>query len=344
MHNGAALVDTAPRTTYNIHVSRRAFKKIAGTVIMENIPAEKKLNPPTGRAAVFNQLKKYAIITLGCIIYSLGISLFIEPANLTSGGMTGISLIINAVTHIPTGFLLIILNIPVFIIGFICFGWAFLLSTGYATTVSSLLMALWSHLFGADGFNLLPFTDNVIVNCVTGGVLFGAGMGLIFRMGASTGGTDIFVKLLRRRFRYIKTGMISLVSDMTIVLCSLFVHPDLNTLFFTALSVVVFTLMFDFVLYGGNTAKMVFIISSGEKAEKICERVLNEIDSGATFIDAQGAYSRENKRILLCVIKPILYPRLRDVVKEEDKNAFMIVSSAKEIYGQGYKNQDDAEL
>lgn len=310
---------------------------------MKNAPA-KKVAPPDKRAAVFNQIKKYAIITLGCIIYSLGISLFIEPANLSSGGMTGISLIINALTDIPTGYLLIMLNIPVFIIGFICFGWAFLLSTGYATTVSSLLMALWSQLFGEKGYNLLPFTDSIIVNTVTGGVLFGIGMGLIFRMGASTGGTDIFVKLLRRRFRYMKTGMISLFSDMTIVLCSLFVHPDIETLFYTALSVVIFTLVFDWVLYGGNTAKMVFVITSGERAEKICERVLNEVDSGATFIDAQGAYSRENKRILLCVIKPLLYPRLRDVVKEEDKSAFMIVSSAKEIYGQGYKNQDDAEL
>ena len=303
-----------------------------------------KPTAPNKLSAVLAQLKKYALITLGCIIYSLGISLFIEPANLSSGGMTGISLIINAVSGIPTGLLLIILNIPVFIIGFIFFGWAFLLSTGYATTVSSLLMTLWSHIFGAEGIDILPLTDNVIVNAVTGGVLFGAGMGLIFRMGASTGGTDIFVKLLRRRFRYMKTGMISMTTDMTIVLCSLFVHPDLETLFYTALSVVVFTLMFDFVLYGGNTAKMVFVISSGEKAEKICNRVLNEVDSGATFIDAQGAYSRENKRILLCVIKPFLYPRLRDVVKEEDKSAFMIVSSAKEIYGQGYKNQDDAEL
>ena len=307
-------------------------------------PLETSPTTPSRLPAVLAQLKKYALITLGCIIYSLGISLFIEPANLSSGGMTGISLIINAVSGIPTGYLLIILNIPVFIIGFIFFGWAFLLSTGYATTVSSLLMTLWSHIFGAEGFNFLPLTDNVIVNAVTGGVLFGAGMGLIFRMGASTGGTDIFVKLLRRRFRYMKTGMISMTTDMTIVLCSLFVHPDLETLFYTALSVVVFTLMFDFVLYGGNTAKMVFVISSGEKAEKICDRVLNEVDSGATFIDAQGAYSRENKRILLCVIKPFLYPRLRDVVKEEDKSAFMIVSSAKEIYGQGYKNQDDAEL
>lgn len=303
------------------------------------------LTPAEKRALVFQLLKKYAIITLGCIIYSLGISLFIEPANLSSGGMTGISLIINAVTDIPTGYLLIMLNIPVFIIGFIIFGWAFLLSTGYATTVSSLLMAQWSRIFGAEGFNLLPFTDNVVVNAVTGGVLFGAGMGLIFRMGASTGGTDIFVKMLRRRFRYLKTGMISMASDMTIVACSLFVHPDLETLFFTALSVVVFTLMFDWVLYGGNTAKMVFIISSAEdKAAKISERVLSEVNTGATFIEAKGAYSGDDKRILLCVVKPILYPRLRDVVKEEDKHAFMIVASAKEIYGQGYKNQDDAEL
>lgn len=285
---------------------------------------------------------KYLIITLGCILYATGISLFVEPANLSSGGMTGISLIINAVSGFPTGYLYIILNVPMFILGLIFFGWKFLLSTGYATVVSGLLMRLGK--FALHNWIKQPFTDNVLVNAVVGAVLFGIGMGLIFRMGATTAGTDVIVKILRKRFRHIKTGMISLVTDMIIVGCSFFVHYDINKLFYTALHVVVFTLVFDWVLYGGNSAKTVFIITAKEKCDAVIKRILKDIDTGATVVDAKGAYTKDEKVMIMCVVKPFLYPRLRDVVHEEDKKAFMIVSSAKEIYGEGYQNPEDAEL
>ena len=249
---------------------------------------------------VLSVIIQYLVITLGCIFYAAGISLFVEPANLSSGGMTGISLIINAFTGFPTGYLYIILNVPMFILGLI-----------------------------------------------VGGVLFGVGMGLIFRMGASTAGTDVIVKLLRKRFRHLKTGMISLVTDMVIVGCSLFIPFEGNKfdrLFYTALHVVVFTLVFDLVLYGGNSAKTVFIITAREKCENVVNRILKDVDTGATVLDAKGAYTGADKVMIMCVVKPFLYPRLRDVVHEEDKRAFMIISSAKEIYGEGYQNPEDAEL
>lgn len=303
----------------------------------DNINSKKKI--------ALGVLRQYAIILLGCIIYSLGISMFVTPAKLSAGGMTGISIILSTFIPIDQGILLIILNVPMLILGLIFFGWKFLVSTGFATVVSSLLMTLWTYLFNTVA-PILPLANgDLIVNAVTGGALFGVGMALIFRMGASTAGTDVIVKILRKKFRHIKTGMISLVTDMTIVTCSLFVNGyDVEKLFYTALSTVVFTLMFDWVLYGGNSAKTVFIITVKDKYERILERILKEVDTGATMLDAKGAYTKEDKVMLVCVVKPFLYPRLRDVVREEDKKAFMIVSSAKEIYGEGYKNQDEAEL
>ncbi|MDE7379789.1 MAG: YitT family protein, partial [Clostridia bacterium] len=292
---------------------------------------------PNKKKIALKVIKQYAVITLGCLLYATGISLFVEPANLSSGGMTGISLIINAVSGFPTGYLYIILNVPMFILGLIFFGWKFLLSTGYATVVSGLLMRLGKFAMH-NWIKMTSFTDNVLVNAVVGAVLFGIGMGLIFRMGATTAGTDVIVKILRKRFRHIKTGMISLVTDMIIVGCSFFVHYDINKLFYTALHVVVFTLVFDWVLYGGNSAKTIFIITTRDKYQQIVNRILKEVDTGATMIDAKGAYSQTDKVMLMCVVKPFLYPRLRDVVHEEDKKAFMIVSSAKEIYGEGYQN------
>lgn len=301
---------------------------------------------PSRRAKVLAILKQYFFITLGCIIYSAGIALFVEPADLSAGGMTGISIIVNHfVPVIDQGIWLIIFNVPMLVLGLIFFGWRFLISTGYATVCSSLLMTMWRSIFGTNGLNLLPFEgSDLIINAVIGGVLFGIGMGLIFRMGASTAGTDVIVKLLRRKFRHLKTGMISLCTDMIIVMGSLLINASLHTLFYTALSTVVFTLTFDWVLYGGNSAKTVMIITDKSKYESLTARLLKEVDTGATIIDAQGAYTKQDKIMLMCVVKPFLYPRLRDVVKEEDKSAFMIVSSAKEIYGEGYKDQNAEEL
>ncbi len=300
------------------------------------------------KAIVLKTALQYAVITLGCIIYSLGISLFILPSNLSSGGMTGISLIVdhlikaaNPSFPLDNGIWLIIFNVPMLILGLIFFGWKFLVSTGYATVCSSLLMTLWNNLFK----DAVPFEgSNILINSVIGGVLFGIGMGLIFRMGASTAGTDVIVKLLRKKFRHIKTGMISFVTDMIIVLGSLLINTNLETLFYTALTVFVFTIVFDFVLYGGNTAKTVLIITQRDKSGHMTKRILEEVESGATLLDAKGAYTLEDKVLLICVVKPFLYPRLRDVVREEDKKAFMIVTSAKEIYGEGYRDQDAEEL
>ena len=169
-------------------------------------------------------------------------------------------------------------------------------------------------------------------------------------MGSSTGGTDVVVKILRKKFRYIRTGMISMTIDMTIVGTSALVYWALGmeNVFeltcYTFISIVVFTTMFDFVLYGGNSAKLIYIISSGENSVKICEKLLHELDVGATFVDGEGAYTGDEKRIIMCAVKSFLYPKLRDIVRSVDPNAFTIVTSAKEIYGEGYKNHFDDEL
>lgn len=287
---------------------------------------------------VLDFIKRYSIITLGCVLYAVGVSLFLEQSDLSAGGATGIAIIINHIfPALDTGLLIMIINVPLLILGAFFFGWKFTFSTLYTVGLSSLLM--WVCSVVAEPYLPIVKGDYAkLINAVTGGVLFALGMGLIFRMGSSTGGTDIPIKILRKKFRHIQTGIISMITDIIIVTSSFFVFKDVETLFFTVLSVVVFTLVFDWVLYGGNSAKMIFVISENDTAQRICKRILSEIDSGATFIDAEGAYTREQKRILLCVVKPFMFPKLRDIVHEEDNKAFIIVSSAKEIYGEGYQD------
>lgn len=287
-------------------------------------------------------LKDYAVITLGCIIYSLGVAYFLDPNNIAPGGVTGIAIIINHLLPFETdvtGMVIIIINVPLFILGAIFFGKKFTISTVYATVVSSLLIELWNYLFAA-----LPPFDDLLLSALVGGAMFGIGLGLIFRMDSSTGGTDIIVKILRKKFRYIRTGLISMAIDIAIILLGFAVYRNFMLALYTLIAIVVFTVLFDLVLYGGNSAKLLYVITTKEKSAAICDKILKELDIGATYVDGEGAYTHEDRRIIMCAAKNYYLPKIRDIVKEIDPHAFMIVSSANEIYGEGYKDHFDEEL
>lgn len=297
------------------------------------------------KAIVFAVLKKYAIILFGCLLYSLGIALFLDPFRLAAGGVTGISIILHSLISpyapwLTTGIIILVLNVPLFILGAIFFGKWFMLSTIFATAVSSGLINLWT--FVLESYVIIP--DNLLLNALFGGALYGLGLGIIFKMGSTTGGTDIIVKILRKKFRYIHTGMISMAIDIMIVGVSALVFRDMELLGYTIISIIVFTFLFDWVLYGGNSAKLVYIITTAEKSPMICDCILKELDITATLFDGKGAYTGSDRRIILCAIKSFSFPKLRDVVRQNDANAFMIVTSAKEIYGEGYVAHNDEEL
>lgn len=287
-----------------------------------------------------NILKKCLMVFVGCVIYSFGISIFLDPYNMAAGGVTGISILINSATggKIGTGWLILILNVPLFIIGLIFIGKMFVLTSLIVVGVSSGMMQLWALVVP-----YMPQVNNVVA-ALAGGTLFGGGLGLVFRTGSSTGGTDILVKLLRKKFRYLKTGIISVLIDCLIVVAATIVNRDLELMLVTAISLVTFSTVFNRVLYGGNSAMKVIIITTAERARLICDGLLKELDVGATIIDGKGAYSGNEKTIIMCAVKNYVYPRIRDVVKKYDSGAFTIVSSAMEIYGEGYKPQDAAEL
>ena len=305
------------------------------------------------KTQVLDFLKRYSIITLGCIIYSFGVSLFLDTSNLAAGGVTGIAIMLNYVIHLggldpkilDAGTLMIIINIPLFILGAIFFGKKFILSTLYSTVLSSALIALWSWLIVPH----MPVpaeneSIDLLIPAVVGGVLYGAGLGLIFRMGSTTGGTDIITKILRKKFRHLKTGIISVMIDAVIVGVSAFVYKDFSITFYTIISLIVFTIAFDFVLYGGNSAKFVYIVTTADKCAAICDYILKELDISATLVDGKGAYTGNERTIIMCAVKNVMFPRLRDIIKDVDPNAFTIVTNAQEIYGEGYKPHGGEEL
>lgn len=283
---------------------------------------------------------KYALLVFGCVIYSLGTAVFLDANNLAAGGVTGIAIIISHLSGMDTGILILLFNIPLLILGTVFFGWKFTLSTLVSIAISSGLIYLWNFVFDA----YLPLTDNLIIAAVCGGALFGIGLGLIFRAGSTTGGTDIIVKILRRKFRHIRTGVISMSIDVAIIALSVAVYQDFELLFYTVASIVVFTLSFDWMLYGGNAAKLIYIITTNECSVIITQKILKELDISATLVDGTGAYTGNDRCVIMCAAKNILFPKLRDIVREADPKAFMIVSSAKEIYGEGYKAHTDEDI
>ena len=277
----------------------------------------------------------YVLMTLACFCYAVGISLFVEPNNIASGGVTGIAIILNKAIGGSTGIWFFVINIPILLIGMWKFGFKFLMSTVYCTTIISVFTDLLSH-YGS------PLTNDVLVATIAGGMLTAIGMGGVFKAGATTGGMDIVVKLCKLKFPYMKTGSLFLIMDFLVVMASAFVFQDIDRAFYSAMEVFVTSTLLDLVLYGKDGAKLIYIIS--DKSEKIAARLLDELNIGVTYMEGQGAYSGREKKVIMCVTKKQIAPRAEEIVKEEDPNTFMIVSSASEIYGEGYKSYFSEKL
>lgn len=277
----------------------------------------------------------YVLMTLACFCYAVGISLFVEPNNIASGGVTGIAIILNKAIGGSTGIWFFVINIPILLIGMWKFGFKFLMSTVYCTTIISVFTDLLSH-YGS------PLTNDVLVATIAGGMLTAIGMGGVFKAGATTGGMDIVVKLCKLKFPYMKTGSLFLIMDFLVVLASAFVFQNIDRAFYSAMEVFVTSTLLDLVLYGKDGAKLIYIIS--DKSEKIAARLLDELNIGVTYMEGQGAYSGREKKVIMCVTKKQIAPRAEEIVKEEDPNTFMIVSSASEIYGEGYKSYFSEKL
>lgn len=277
----------------------------------------------------------YVLMTLACFCYAVGISLFVEPNNIASGGVTGIAIILNKAIGGSTGIWFFVINIPILLIGMWKFGFKFLMSTVYSTTIISVFTDLLSR-YGS------PLTSDVLVATIAGGMLTAIGMGGVFKAGATTGGMDIVVKLCKLKFPYMKTGSLFLIMDFLVVLASAVVFQDIDRAFYSAMEVFVTSTLLDMVLYGRDGAKLIYIIS--DKSEKIAARLLDELNIGVTYMEGQGAYSGREKKVIMCVTKKQMAPRAEEIVKEEDPNTFMIVSSASEIYGEGYKSYFSEKL
>ncbi len=279
-------------------------------------------------------LRDYVMITVASFVYAVSVSMFLDPNSLAPGGITGIAIILNRLFGIETGTWMLLINIPILLIGIWKFGLRFILSTIYCTAMTSLFTNLLTPV-GA-------VTTDPLLASLTGSALMAVSMGWVFKAGSTTGGTDIIIKLLRLKFPYLKTGALFFLTDMVIVIASAFVFRNVDKALYAGIVVIITSVVLDVVLYGRDEAKLIYIIS--DHAEKIAGRLLEELDIGVTYVQGSGAYSGKEKSVIMCAMKKNISPKAEEIVKEEDPLAFMIVTSATEIFGEGYKSYFSEKL
>ncbi|AOZ96287.1 Uncharacterized membrane-anchored protein YitT, contains DUF161 and DUF2179 domains [Butyrivibrio hungatei DSM 14810] len=289
-----------------------------------------------GKSKTTKRIAEYGLITLGAILYGAATALMIDPNNIAPGGLTGLAIVLNRIVNIGTGLWFMIMNIPILIIAIWKFGIRFTVSTIYCTAVISWVTDLCTKYL--SGF----IVRDTFLGATFGSAILAVAIGFVFKCHATTGGTDVIIKLLRIKYPHIKTGMLYLLTDVVILMIAGFVFGDFKASLYSFMSVMVTSYCLDLVLYGRDEAKLIYIIS--DKPDIITSRLLEELDIGATHVFAKGAYSGEDKKVIMCAIKKRLSPLAEDIVRDEDPNAFMIISSASEIYGEGYKSYFDERI
>lgn len=277
---------------------------------------------------------RYLKLLAGSIVYAVGIGLFLNPNNMAPGGVTGISILLNRFTFLPVGTWSLLINIPIMLIGWWKLGKKMMLSTIAAVVFSS---------FGMNILEKYPaVTTDRILAATAGAVCVAIGIGTVFKAGGTTGGMDVIIRCIKKKSPYIKTGTLFLISDMIVIVISAIVFKDFEIAMYAAISAMICSIVLDIVLYGRDEAKLLFVIS--EKEKEITKRILEEIDIGVTRIQGTGAYTGKQRPVLMCVMRKHRMPGVSRIVAEIDDKAFMIVSSASEIYGEGYKSYHGGQL
>ena len=277
---------------------------------------------------------EYMVIAVASVFFAIAVSLFLDPNKLAPGGVTGIAIIINHFLDMPTGTLVLIMNIPIMILGIWKFGVKFFISTIVATVMGSVFIDIVAKFPVA--------TNDMFLSALIGGILMGLSIGLIFKVGASTGGTDIIARLLKIRFPHVETGKLIILVDIMIVLASAIAFRDIELAAYAGICVFVSGKALDFVLYGGEGARLIFVIS--DKEEEIAQKFMTDLDSGVTYVNGIGAYTSSDKKIVMCAMTKQMLPKAQDIVRQIDDNAFMIITSANEIVGEGYKSPYEGTL
>ncbi len=279
------------------------------------------------KVSIGQGIRDYAFITLGLFINALGWTAFLIPAEITGGGVTGVATLIFYASKFPVGISYLVINIILVIISMKHLGKAFGIKTIYATVILAIFLSVLS------GIIKEPIVDENFMAAVIGGILAGAGVGLVFSQGGSTGGTDIIAMIINK-YRNISPGKIILYLDIIIISSSFFIFKSIEKIVYGYVTMAITAYTIDMILTGAKRTVQLFIFS--KHYEEIANRVGREIRRGITILDGKGWYSKKETKVLLIMVrKPESHHILR-IIKDVDPDAFISVSNVMGVYGLGF--------
>lgn len=263
----------------------------------------------------------------GSIVYAIAVEVFLSPLKISPGGITGISTALNYVTDFPTGVYIVLLNVPLIIVGFMKFGKSFIAKTTLAVILSSVLIEVIANFYEP------VFSDKILCS-VFGGLLLGVGLGIIMLVGASTGGVDIAVKLLNKKYN-ISIGRAFLMIDGSVIAFASIIYGDFQSALYSVIAIFVSSRAVDLILGGNIDSKAFFIISDNE--EEVKAALTLTADRGVTILPAFGGYTGRKNNILLCVARNNEVNTVRKLIISSDPNAFFFMVNAGDVIGNGFK-------
>lgn len=288
---------------------------------MNNIKhIEEKYNIKKQIAEIFGTI-------LGSFVISIGISLFLLPNQLSSGGIAGIGTIIYYLLKIPMGTTIILLNIPLFLISILKIGKSFFVKSLIGT------ISLSTFIDCLDKFK--PLTQDRFLACIYGGIIIGVGTAIILKVNSSTGGTDMVTYIAKKYKPSIRTGNIIVIIDIIIVTLNMFFFREIEIGLYSGIAIYLMGKIIDILFEGIDFTKLIFIVS--KKSKEIAEKIGKSIERGTTGIYGKGMYTNEEILILMCAVTRRDVSKVTEIAKKIDKNSFIIITNSREVLGQGFK-------
>ncbi len=277
---------------------------------------------------VLNILADNAVWIIGCIIYAAAINFFNVPNNIAQGGFSGLAIVINYLTGLPVGAVNLALNIPILLLALKFIGKKFVFKTLWVTVLLSVTIDLVA---------LIPYeyTGDKLLASIFSGALLGAGVALVAARGSTTGGTDVLSKLLRLLLPHISYGKLVMFSDMVVIAISAIVFRSIESALYAAIVIFVSSKVIDYILYGMAKSKMLMVVT--DHADIISQELVNNSPRGVSIIPAKGAFTGQEKNMLICVLRSNEVAPAIKLIKSIDPNTFTIITEANEIIGKGFK-------
>ncbi len=276
-----------------------------------------------------NNIADFLGLIFGCILISLGINIFFKPNNIAPGGLSGLSVIISNITGFQTSVVMLCMGIPLLIFSIKILGKKDAIKTFIGMMILSICLTLTNSLSN------LSIVEDILLSSIYGALLLGSGLGIVFRVDGSTGGTDLIALILHKLIPSIPIAKFLIMIDGLVVFSSGVINQNVETALYSAISLYIIVKVIDAVIEGFDYSKAFMIITN--KEEELKNIIVNDIKRGVTILNGKGGYTNDNKSILLVVVKRNQEVFLKKLVKKIDESAFIIVSDVHEVLGEGFK-------